>query len=589
MRQLRADSEAGAPAFSQSIAAFGYAKTKDRGLTILFGVCAVLFFILAIIGTVHNYSPVPFWDMWDDYIEFYLKIHAGDWSAWWAPHNEHRIILARLFFWIDIAYFHGNGIFSLLVIYVCAASVGLVFAKIWREQSQGRDLHILFFVEAWIFSWVQAENFTWAFQSQFILAQLLPLAGLYFLYLSSSKPNKTKLYFSAGTVCGVLAVGSMANGVLALPALALYTAIATRSFRRTAILATLSAAEMYLYFQHWYASQYVATGPSITGELLQHPIAFVEFCLIYLGNPFIALLGSQHAAIVIGEVSAAALVLGTALAFYVNLREAARRNLPLALLIFIFYIMATAAITAAGRLPMGVHEALASRYQTPALYGWAAALLLFWPSVAKSVQFKNDFFLFLAVFLFCFMVPRQFQALSGAGAMTYQRELAALALELQVDDVDNVKLLYAFPDTALNIAHAARDQHLSVFGFPPLRDAHLLVGQTIKTGSSDQCLGHIDSLTLIPDAPQYVRVTGWLYNPHRVTKRELVVLADRTNEIVGLGLLGEKRFDVEQALGRRAAYSGFQGYLSAKAYRQPISIFSPDNGCELPPMTAALN
>jgi hypothetical protein len=205
------------------------------------------------------------------------------------------------------------------------------------------------------------------------------------------------------------------------------------------------------------------------------------------------------------------------------------------------------------------------------------------------VQFKNDFFLFLAVFLFCFMVPRQFQALSGAGAMTYQRELAALALELQIDDVDNVKLLYAFPDTALNIAHAARDQHLSVFGFPPLRDADLLIGQTIKTGSSDRCLGHIDSLTLIPDAPQYVRVTGWLYNPHRVTKRELVVLADRTNEIVGLGLLGEKRFDVEQALGRRAAYSGFQGYLSAKAYRQPISIFSADNGCELPPMTAALN
>jgi len=589
MRRLHADSETGSPAFSQSGAAPGYAKTKDRGLTILFGLCAVLFFTLAVIGTIHHYSPVPFWDMWDDYIGFYLKIHAGDWSAWWAPHNEHRILLARLFFWIDIACFHGNGIFSLAVIYVCALAVGWVFAEIWREQTRARDLYILFFVEAWIFSWSQQENLTWAFQSQFILAQLLPLAGLYFLYLSAARPNRTKFYFSAGTVCGVLAVGSMANGILALPALALYTAIATRSLPRTAMLAVLSAVEVYLYFQHWYASQYLAGGPSMTGEILHHPVAFVEFCLIYLGNPFIALLGSNHSAILIGEVLAAAFVLGTALAFYINVRESPRPNLPLALLIFIFYIIATAAITAAGRLPVGIQEALASRYQTPALYGWAAALLLCWPSVAKSVWLKNDLGLLLAVFLCFVMIPYQLLALRSAQAMTYRRDVAALALQLQIDDADYLKLLYAFPDTTLKIAHAARDQHLSVFGFPPLRDANLLIGQKIKSGPLDQCLGHIDSLTLIPDDPEYGRLSGWIYNPQRNTKRTLVVLTDPTNEIVGLGLLGEKRFDVEQVLGRRAAFSGFEAYLAVKADRQPITVISPDSGCELPPMNAKFN
>jgi hypothetical protein len=507
----------------------------------------------------------------------------------WTPHNEHRILLARLFFWIDISCFHGNGIFSLIVIYVFALVVGWVFAAIWREQFQGRDLYILFFVEAWIFSWIQQENLVWAFQSQFILAQLLPLAGLYFMYLSAARPNRTKFYFWAGTACGVLAVGSMANGILALPALALYTAIATRSLQRTAMLAALSAVEIYLYFQHWYASQYLAGGPTITAEILHHLIRFVEFCLIYLGNPFIALLGSQHAAIVIGEGLAAAFVLSSALAFYINLRESPRPNLPLVLIIFIFYIMATAAITAAGRLPVGVSEALASRYQTPALYGWAAALLLFWPSVVKSVQFKNDFALLMAVFLSLVMIPYQLQALRSAQAMTYRRDFAALALELQIDDADYLKLLYAFPETALKIGHAARDQHLSVFGFSPLRDADLLIGQKIKTVPSDQCLGHVDSLTLIPDAPQYVRVTGWLYNPHLVTKRALVVLADQTNEIVGVGLLGEKRFDVEQVLGRRAAYSGFEAYLPAKADRQPIVVLGPDDGCELPPMLARFN
>jgi hypothetical protein len=486
MRRLHADSESGA--------ASGYAKTRDLGLTILFGFCAVLFFILAVIGTVHHYSPVPFWDMWDDYIGFYLKIHAGDWSALWAPHNEHRILLARLFFWIDIACFHGNGIFSLAVIYVCALAVGWVFAEIWRAQTHASDLYILFFVEAWIFSWTQEENLTWAFQSQFILAQLLPLAGLYFLYLSAARPNRTKFYFLAGTVCGVLAVGSMANGILALPVLAVYTAIVTRSLPRTAILAGLSAVEILLYFQHWNASEYAGAGPTITSEILHHPIAFVEFCLIYLGNPFIALLGSQHAAFVIGETLAAAFVLGTVVAFLINLRGSARPNLPLALLLFMLYIIATAAITAAGRLPLGIDEALASRYQTPALYGWAAALLLCWPSVARSVQMKNDVCLLLAVFLCLVMIPYQLLALRSAQAMMYHRDVAALALELQIDDADYLNLIYASPDATLKIAHAARDQHLSVFGFPPLRDANLLIGQKIKAVPSGQCMGHIDSL-----------------------------------------------------------------------------------------------
>jgi hypothetical protein len=53
-----------------------------------------------------------------------------------------------VFFWIDITYFHGNGIFSLIVIYGCALTVGAVFACIWKAQSQGQDLYILFFVEA---------------------------------------------------------------------------------------------------------------------------------------------------------------------------------------------------------------------------------------------------------------------------------------------------------------------------------------------------------------------------------------------------------------------------------------------------------
>jgi hypothetical protein len=41
-------------------------------------------------------------DMWNGYLGFFTKLSDGDWSAWWGQHNEHRIFLARLFFWFDL-------------------------------------------------------------------------------------------------------------------------------------------------------------------------------------------------------------------------------------------------------------------------------------------------------------------------------------------------------------------------------------------------------------------------------------------------------------------------------------------------------
>jgi hypothetical protein len=158
VRQGKAEIKSSLLASSTAKTVSRFTETISTGLTILFSLVAVLFFVLAVIGTVRNYSPVPWLDMWDDYIGFYLRLHAGDWGAWWAQHNEHRIVLARMFFWVDVACFHGNGIFSLVVIYIFALAVGALFAEIWREQSQGQDLYILFFVEAWIFSWTQKQN-----------------------------------------------------------------------------------------------------------------------------------------------------------------------------------------------------------------------------------------------------------------------------------------------------------------------------------------------------------------------------------------------------------------------------------------------
>ena len=43
-------------------------------------------------------SPVPFWDQWDEAINFLKPWLEGtlSWQTWFEPHNEHRIVFTRI-------------------------------------------------------------------------------------------------------------------------------------------------------------------------------------------------------------------------------------------------------------------------------------------------------------------------------------------------------------------------------------------------------------------------------------------------------------------------------------------------------------
>jgi hypothetical protein len=55
--------------------------------------------VLAVIGAVRWYSPVPYWDMWDGYLIYYLfSVQSGIWAHVFAQANEHRVTLSHLLF-----------------------------------------------------------------------------------------------------------------------------------------------------------------------------------------------------------------------------------------------------------------------------------------------------------------------------------------------------------------------------------------------------------------------------------------------------------------------------------------------------------
>jgi hypothetical protein len=80
---------------------------------------------------------------------------------------------------------------------------------------------------------------------------------------------------------------------------------------------------------------------------------------------------------------------------------------------------------------------------------------------------------------------------------------------------------------------------------------------------------------------RFVRVSGWLFNHREIEAPQMIYLLDLTNQILGLGLIGEPRPDVSRAAGQSAKYSGFQAHLSSTAVGDPIAVFSPGEGCVL--------
>lgn len=554
-------------------------KTENRKNK-LFLLVALAFVGLAIIGGIRSYSAVPFWDMWDGYLGFFTKVMSGDTSAWWAQHNEHRIVLARVFFWMDLVFFAGQGWFLIVINYLLIAIVCMQFWVIWKEIRSEKHRWIGYFIIAWLFLWIQDNNLTWGFQSQFILAQLLPLSSLYFLHRAASAGTHKNANFCYALILGVLSLGSMANGILTLPLMTGYALLARMGWRRTVLLAMFSIMALWIYFLNYNSP---GGHGSLKLALNETPIDLMVYVLLYIGGPFHYLFGKGDFGQVIAITAGSFMVVSCAVLALRIVPDAQKTTLPLALLIFILYIGGTALGTGGGRVIFGVDQALASRYMTPALMAWVALLLLYLPKleiVGQSLQSKVWAPFLLLSFL---MLPLQLKALSSKQGELYERKIAALALELGVKDQNQVSHVFPSADWALTLAEKPVAKNLSVFGSMPFKDAREMIGQkSTKALRSDiQCLGSIDEVQTIEGDTKFIRVRGWIFEPSDRNIPKSAQLIDENGIVQGLIITGQSRPDVGSAIDPHAKNSGFKGYVRASAQGQGINLIDPQGACQL--------
>jgi hypothetical protein len=538
-----------------------YMKARwPEGLSLAF---VAIMFTLAVIGVWISFSPVPYWDMWNGTLSFILDIQDGQPQRWWAQHNEHRIILSRILFFLDYEYFGGLSylLIPLNITFAClSALIFLLFAKMLNVESgkPRKTLNIVgIIIVGFTFSWMQYENFTWGFQSQFFLAQLLPLAALYFLARSTDGQSVT--YFITAMVLGTVSAGTMANGVVILPIMALYLCIIWQSLGRLLSTMLLAVFVSALYF--WDYTPIDHHG-SIGETLATDPLGMLYYTFIYLGSPLYHILMVYTPSRNLAAIAGLLLVVFSVVIAYWQIRLKQRSPYVVALLCFLIYLGGTAFGTAGGRALLGIGGATSSRYTTPAIMAWAAFVL----AVVASFPRPSGTYRIVAwggVALICIQsMVYQIEQLNRQVARLFDWESAALALELGVRDESTIVTVFPSVNYVVDLSARAKAQNLSVFGSYPLDGLSELQGQPIAAREARACVGHLDTAVEIDGDENYLRISGWIFDPASHSVPKVLTFTNEQGVIVGAGLSGQQRQDVRDVIDPAAFTAGYGGYVS---------------------------
>ncbi len=349
---------------------------------LLLGILVIGF---AIALTIHTYMRCSYWDEWDEIAAIAKGRNPAALGWLWSQHNEHRLATTRLLIWLDVAVFGAKNISLFLEIYlVQLLHWGLICYVIERltrfPRSLKRTLEGVFAFS--LFTPMQAENLTWAFQVSFVLCFALGTAALLGIaFLERARRRAPILLYVA--LAPLIAATNLSAGLLLGP-VALALAWLKRVPRRYIIaLAGVFLASVLLYLWN-YRNPDSAHSPL---RALSAPWDLVAYTLMYFDTSWIPFPHKYP------FLAPASLVGFFALVVRAIRQRDKITNFEWFCLAECALMLATAVLTAFGRVHFGLSQAGSGRYQTPAMLYWASlcslALIATWqvrPSLLRNAQ-----------------------------------------------------------------------------------------------------------------------------------------------------------------------------------------------------------
>lgn len=472
-------------------------------LQIYFCLFAIFIAGVAVYQAALAYNPVPIWDMQEGYLGFLNKIHEGHWAAWIEPHNEHRIFLQRLIFWLDNYVFGGLSIFAIACNFICI-SVNVVLLYLLAKRDTASVL-VLPLLVSWCFLLLQGANITWAFQAQFHLAYLVPLIGFYLLSVERSRLNYLRCLGVVGV--GLLSIGTMGNGVLALPLYVACAIVMRFPLRYFGVL----LGGLALEFVFLLATYKVGSSP-LNLESLSHVGTLLIFLLRLLGSPFYYLTGESDRFFQVEVMGALyLLLLSTKFAQLLFTRQAVTPK-DWVLVAFAGYVTLSYAGASFSRSFAGIELAVTTHYTTPSLLGWAALALVYSDDIGQRI---NAAWRAVVLLIFSFVVGAyQYGALSDFANPIFDWKVSALGVAMGVDDQIAQRTLTS-PDFFHQIrqfSEPAYQLRLGYFQSAPLSGIRDQIGQVparnIKTPLQSCSLAPFQIMTTTD--PKFVRLSSVL-------------------------------------------------------------------------------
>lgn len=496
---------------------------------------AIFFLVSTIYGGIINHTSVPFADTWDGAINFYLDSKTG-FAAWWQQHNEHRILLARLLFWIDLELAGGNSIIYLPIHLSLLLLLAYTFFSFYKKitdpnkQTKHNKLITLSLCLIFALSWMQRENIVWEFQGQFILAYLLPLLALFF-YAKSLDTSSTS-FFSLSLFLAWLSAYAMINGLLALPLLTITSILCRDSAKRIVLIFSLAILSFPLFF-----IGYEKTPGSSDGMLMltNQPLGMIYFALIYLGNPIYIVTQSE---VFTSITTACALIY---LSYVCSASLKTKQNpFTLALLAYTIYICLTAAATAFGRSHTALEFAASSRYTTPTLTFWLSLSLIFLARKSYSSRHYPSFLRVVLGISILLLTQAQISALYYSKSLIwvpFNKEISALSLQLKINDSKARKLIAPLSKNRKIFFERARQAGISIFSEKQMFPANLIGSKSPVDW--EQCNTQIKNIFISDKTKNAYQMKGRILSE---TQYKYVIFSNQQDIVTGVALAGSPNF-----------------------------------------------
>ena len=539
---------------------FGAERVSLGVVVVLWG-GAIAVVVTTLSALLASASPFPWWDEWETVAEF-GRVMTGSFrlAELWAQHNEHRLLFPRLVFFADYRFFSGMGVFTIATMLALQGVHAIVLCRLARGAGLrgGAWLAVTALIVAGLFSAIQIDNFAWPFQVQ-IFSVYLAASGAFAAAAAADGARRAgtrvgaAVWLAVAVGLGFVGTFSLANGVFIWPILLLLCLRLGLPWRGVALVAMAAGLSVALY-AHGYHQP--GSGPRLAG--LRDVPWILIFACVYLGN----VIGSGGP-VVAGLVGAVGALLGAVLsAPGLLLRRPRVPAAEYALGSIVVFVLATAFITGAGRLSMGLDAALASRYATPVLIFWSALMAML---MCRAAESSRPWIHLVCIVMMAYLFLRQGNP-TVVGWISAQRtkEMAGLALASEVYDAELLRGVYLDPKKVIDRAAILRTFRLSFFASETHRWLARTLAQPVHSGT--RCLGHFDGYTPVATeggAPGGI-VWGWAWDRDARRPVKNIVLCDASRRVVGLASGALERNDV-QAVVREvpSRWTGWRGYAQA--------------------------